>query len=285
MSLVEALMAQDIRHQDVKVLPEELTEGFRKLGLRDGDSVMMHASLESFGIVEGGAAMLLHRLLGPIGKKGTLMMPAFTSVTTHGNSHDNYTKPGCWCEGKEERHIPFIPELQPDKNIGVVAHRLCSWPASRRSRHPRYSFVAVGNRSRELIHEHPLMDPLLPIKKMLAYHPFVLMAGVGFEPVISIQIAQEQRTPLKFSKARALTVNSRGQDWVEILEMGCSNGFDKIKPHLSRKYVKETSIGLANIQLYPMEKIVDCAKSLLEEDPMALACDNSACLSCALAPP
>ena len=101
-----------------KVSPEELTEGFQRLGIREGDSVMIHASLQSFGNVDGGAAMVLHRLLGIIGKKGTLMMPTFTFVTTHSNAHDNYSKTGCWCEGREERHIPFIPELQPDKKIG-----------------------------------------------------------------------------------------------------------------------------------------------------------------------
>ena len=66
-----------------KVLPEDLTEGFRRLGLREGDSVILHACLESFGVVDGGAAMVLHRLLGALGKKGTLLMPTFTSIARH----------------------------------------------------------------------------------------------------------------------------------------------------------------------------------------------------------
>lgn len=227
--------ALDRADAEVKVLPEELTGGFQRLDLCEGDSMMMHASLENFGTVEGGAAMVLHRLLHVIGKKGTLMMPAFTYVTTHGNSHGNHTKPGCWCEGNEERHIPFIPELQPDKKIGVIVHRLCSWQASRRSRHPAYSFVAVGNQANELVHEHPLMDPLHPIKKMLTYHPYVLMAWVGFDSVTSIHLAEERKTPSKFVKERALTITSKGRGWVDVLRMGCSNGFGKIKPNLSRK--------------------------------------------------
>ena len=265
-----------------KVSPEELTEGFRGLDLREGASIMMHASLRSFGTVDGGAAMVLHRLLGVIGKKGTLMMPAFTCVTTHGNSHENHSKPGCWCEGREGRHIPFIPELQPDKEIGEIAHRLCSWPASRRSRHPSYSFVAVATHCDELVQEHPLMNPLQPIKKMLKYDPYVLMIGVDFDSVTAIHLAEERKTPSKFLKERALTVSSKGQVWVEVIGMSCTNGFAKIRNHLSQTDHRETTIGLANIELYPMKSLIEAAESLLARDPMALACYNSACLSCVL---
>ena len=124
--------------------PDELTESFEQLGLGEGDSVIMHSPLDKIGAVDGGAAMVLHRLLEVLGKGGTLLMPTFTSVTRHASASENFTRPGCWCEGHEDRHLPFIPELQPDRNIGAIAQRLCSWPSSRRSNHPAYSFVAVG---------------------------------------------------------------------------------------------------------------------------------------------
>ncbi len=263
-----------------KVLPDELSEGFVRLGLSEGDSVMMHASLESFGIVEGGAAMILHRLLGIVGKKGTLLMPTFTSVTRHSNTHDNYAKPGCWCEGKEDRHIPFIPELQPDKKIGAIAHRLCSWPSSRRSRHPAYSFVAVGKHRDELVREYALQDPLFPVRKFLKEDPFVLTIGVGFDQVTSIHLAEEEKLPFKFVKERALTVSSNGQVWVEVISLGCGGGFDKLRPHLSPKDVKETKIGLAQARVYSMKQPIESARVLLEKDAMELACDNSGCSSC-----
>lgn len=263
-----------------KVLPEDLTEGFRRLGLREGDSVILHASLESFGVVDGGAAMVLHRLLGALGKKGTLLMPTFTSITRHSSTHDNYTRPGCWCEGKETKHVPFIPELQPDKDIGAIAHRLCSWPASRRSRHPPYSFVAVGNHGDELVRDYALNDPLMPIKRFLKQDPLVLKIGVDFSSVIAIHLAEEHKTPSKFSKERTLTVTSKGQAWVEVLALECSDGFRKIEQHLSRGMLRETKIGLATAQLYPIKHIVDAAENLLSGDPSALLCDNGSCLSC-----
>jgi aminoglycoside 3-N-acetyltransferase len=266
-----------------KVSPDELTEGFQRLELNEGDSVMMHASLESFGEVDGGAAMVLHRLLGVLGKGGTLMMPTFTSVTRHSTTHDDYAKPGCWCEGKEDRHIPFIPELQPDKNIGSISHRLCSWPASRRSRHPAYSFAAVGKHTDELVREYAPLDPLLPIKKFLGHDPLVLMVGTELDSTPAIHVAEEKRIASKFVKERALTVSSKGTVWVDVKALGCSKGFGKLHAHLSPKEYTETKIGLALIKIYPMRKLIDSALALLDTRPRGLVCDNRTCLSCVLA--
>ncbi len=270
------------RSKQAKVLPDDLTSGFKRLGLRDGHSIEMHASLEALGVVEGGAAMVLHRLLGVIGKSGTLLMPAFTSITRHGTTHNNFTRPGCWCEGKEDRHLPFIPELQPDKNIGAIAHRLCSWPGSRRSKHPAYSFVAVGRHSDELVSGYETADPLLPIKKLMKYNPLVLTIGVGFEMVSAIHLAEEKKLRSKFVKERALVVTSKGMSWVDIVALGCSGGFHKMKEHLDGIEIKESEIGLAPVRLHPMKKLVERARSLIEHDEKALACNNLACLSCGL---
>jgi aminoglycoside 3-N-acetyltransferase len=263
-----------------KLMPEDLSRVFRDLNLSVGDLVMLHASVESLGAVEGGAAMVLLRLLRAIGQSGTLLMPAFTSVTTHSATHDNHTKPGCWCEGREDRHIPFIPELQPDKKIGDISHRLCSWPSSRRSNHPAYSYIAVGRRRDELVRAQPLADPLYPIRKIAAYSPYVLVGGVGFDSVTSIHLAEEHKTPSKFVRERALTMNTKGRTWLEVGGLGCSNGFQKIRPFLSPKSCRRASLGLATLELYPMNLLIETAESLLHEDPRALMCDNPACLSC-----
>ena len=264
-------------------MPDELTEGFKRLGLRGGDSVLMHASLESMGVVDGGSAMILHRLLGILGKEGTLLMPTFTSIARHSINHENFTKPGCWCEGREERHVPFIPELQPDKNIGNIAQRLCSWPASQRSKHPAYSFVAVGKRLDELVRAYSLDDPLLPVRKLQKHDSLVLTIGVNLDQATAIHVAGQRKLKEKYVRERALTVTSKGKSWVEITTLGCSNGFESLRSHVGDKDSKETKIGLANANTYSLNRLIDAANALLDEDPRALLCNNSACLSCAMA--
>jgi aminoglycoside 3-N-acetyltransferase len=263
-----------------KVTPDELSEGFERLGLVVGDAVIMHASLDKIGAVDGGAAMVLHRLLRILGKGGTLLMPTFTSATRHASVHENFTLSGCWCEGHEDRHLPFIPELQPDKNIGVIAQRLCSWPSSRRSNHPAYSFVAVGKHGDDLVREYSLDDPLFPIKRFLKQDPKLLAVGVGFDSVTAIHVAEQQRLSPKLVRERALTFTSKGRAWVDITALGCSNGFEKLKTHVARK---EAMIGTAASEVYRTKELIEQAEVLLEKRPTALLCDNTACLSCSLA--
>ena len=267
-----------------QVLPDELSDGFRRLGLEEGDRVLMHASLESMGSVDGGAAMVLHRLLKSIGKDGILLMPTFTSITRHGLTHDNYTKAGCWCEGKENRHLPFIAELQPDKDMGEIAYRLCSWPSSTRSRHPAYSFVAVGENSDNLVREYSTLDPLQPLKALLKEDSVVLTVGVGLDSVSVIRVAEQQLTPSKFVTERALTVTSKGQDWVDVTSIGCSEGFHKLAQHISSEKLAETQIGMATATLYSTNGLLQAAEEVLRGDQMGLACGRSECLSCILAP-
>ena len=266
-----------------KVMPDDLTEGFQRLGLKEGDQVVLHASLKSIGDVDGGAAMVLHRLLKVLGKSGTLAMPTFTSVARHSSLHDNYTKRGCWCEGKESRHLPFIPELQPDKNLGEIAHRLCSWPSSVRSRNPAYSFVAVGNESDHLTHNSPLQDPLQPLKTLLKRNPKIVTLGVNLESVTALHLAEQRYLPDKFFTERALTVTSKGQTWVDVVALGCSNGFEKLATHLDGAEFKETQIGSANSRLYDMKMLVKRAEELLSKDRSWLSCGRSECLSCSAA--
>jgi aminoglycoside 3-N-acetyltransferase len=266
-------------HGSAKVSPDDLSAGFARLGLQDGHSVMLHSSLEAMGIVDGGAAMVLHRLIRAIGPNGTILVPSFTSITRHATTHSNFTREGCWCEGKESRHIPFIPELQPDKEIGSIAHRLCSWPSSRRSKHPAYSYVAVGSHGDELVRHFELEDPLLPIKRLLRYDPRVVTVGVDLTAMTAIHLAEEKILPLKFVKERALTISSKGPEWLGIRSIGCSNGFEQLRPFLGLDS-RQTTIGMAKVESYRMKELVESAISLLTEDPIRLSCSNSSCLSC-----
>jgi len=278
------IRASDDQSAVRQVLPDELSDGFRQLGLEEGDRVLMHASMESMGSVDGGAAMVLHRLLKSIGKDGILLMPTFTSVTRHSLTHDNYTTAGCWCEGKENRHLPFIAELQPDKDMGEIAYRLCSWPSSRRSRHPAYSFVAVGENSDKLVREYSTLDPLQPLKAFLKEDPVVLTVGVGLDSVSVIHVAEQRLTPSKFVKERALTVTSKGQDWIDVTSIGFGGGFQKLAQHISSEKLEETQIGMATATLYSTNGLVQAAEKVLRGDPMGLACGRPECLSCILAP-
>jgi len=63
----------------VVVTKDRIKAGLRGLGLKEGDMVMVHASVSSFGHVEGGGEALIDALLETVGPEGTVMMPTFTN--------------------------------------------------------------------------------------------------------------------------------------------------------------------------------------------------------------
>jgi len=61
------------------VTGDTIRTGLTILGLRQGDSVLVHSSLSRFGHVEGGADAVIDALLDILGRDGTLMMSAITT--------------------------------------------------------------------------------------------------------------------------------------------------------------------------------------------------------------
>ena len=55
---------------------EELAIDFRKLGVRAGDTVMLHASVRAVGVVAGGPDAIHLALKSALTSEGTLMMYA-----------------------------------------------------------------------------------------------------------------------------------------------------------------------------------------------------------------
>ena len=55
---------------------EELVEGFRELGVKEGDTLLVHSSYKSLGEVDGGPATVVRALEAVLGtdKDGTLIM-------------------------------------------------------------------------------------------------------------------------------------------------------------------------------------------------------------------
>ena len=56
---------------------KEIAEGLRSLGLKDGSIVLLHSSFLSLGKVNNGPGEVIKAFLEVIGKKGTLLVPAF----------------------------------------------------------------------------------------------------------------------------------------------------------------------------------------------------------------
>ena len=103
---------------------ESLAEALTFVGLRQGDTVIVHSSFRSFGAVEGGPETLLDALLDVLGPQGNLVLPTF-----------NYSRP------------PPVPHYDPavtPSRAGVLTEVGRRRPGAVRSLHPSHSVTVIG---------------------------------------------------------------------------------------------------------------------------------------------
>ena len=57
------------------ILKDEIIQKLKEVGLKNGDTVMVHTSLGKMGYVCGGAQAVIEALMEVVGDSGTIMMP------------------------------------------------------------------------------------------------------------------------------------------------------------------------------------------------------------------
>ena len=104
---------------------EKLLEGFRGLGVEEGDTLLVHSSYKSFGEVDGGPKTVIYALEAALGtdQEGTLIMPTFNFDFNKGQPWDVHTTPS---------------------KMGVLTELVRQDPRARRVFHPFYSFAILG---------------------------------------------------------------------------------------------------------------------------------------------
>jgi len=107
---------------------EGLVEGFQKLGVEQGDTLLVHSSYKSFGEVEGGPQMVIRALEAALGTdgEGTLVMPTFNFDFNKGEPWDVRTTPS---------------------KMGVLTELVRIDPRAKRVFHPFYSFAILGKQA------------------------------------------------------------------------------------------------------------------------------------------
>jgi aminoglycoside 3-N-acetyltransferase len=110
---------------------EQLVEGFRGLGVDEGDTLLVHSSYKSFGEVDGGPQTVIRALEAALGTdgEGTLIMPTFNFDFNKGAPWDVRTTPS---------------------KMGVLTELVRKDPRAKRVFHPFYSFAILGKHAEML---------------------------------------------------------------------------------------------------------------------------------------
>ena len=103
----------------------DLVRDLISLGVRPGDLLMVHSSLRSIGLVEGGPETVVDALLQALGPEGTLVVPTFTYPTSG------------------DPAFVFDPIHTPSQ-MGAISEAARRRPHARRSIHLAHSIAAIG---------------------------------------------------------------------------------------------------------------------------------------------
>jgi len=249
-------------------------DGLWQLGLRTGDKVMVHASLSSFGLVEGGAQTVIEAILTVIGPCGTLMMPHFFSPSYEG---------------------PFDYRNPPPTTCGVVPRLLRTWPGAVLSLHPSHPVVAVGPDAERLTEGHYQVSSVgkdSPVDRIAKAGGKVLLLGVTQWVNTTIHVGEAYAGVPYWGQPRPdrpwgrWVIMPDGQRvWVLLPETpGDSAGFHKIEPLLvERGLITFGLIGRARCRLMAGQPLIDAVVEFLCQDPGGLLCDRVDCTFCAWA--
>jgi aminoglycoside 3-N-acetyltransferase len=132
---------------------QELAEGFRQLGVRPGDCVMLHASVRAVGPIAGGADQIHLALKDALTADGTLIMYAGCPA------HADEIGRGCLTPEQERELLEKMPPFDPytarsQRANGALVELLRTYPESMVNEHVG-RFVVWGRRAQQLLAPQP----------------------------------------------------------------------------------------------------------------------------------
>lgn len=241
---------------------KDIRQAVRVIGL-SGNPLCVHASLRSFGHVEGGAATVVDGLL----EEGcTVMVPAWTLGFILSDPSE--------AAGKE---FYATGAVEIDKGMGAIAADVVGRSGRIRGDHPLTSFAAIGPLAKRLMRDQAPKRPFAPLETLVEMQGQVVLMGVGLHRMTLIHLA-EQRAGRPLLQRWA-----SGQQWpeghkaIEVLIGGCSLGFEHLRSALSWDI---RLVGNSPWQVFDAGETLEAATRIIKEDPMRTHCGRSNCSRC-----
>ena len=241
--------------------------------------VCVHASLRSFGWVEGGAQTIVDAFLA----KGctvlvfTLSFQFFSAPPLDRRPAQN----GLDYERFSSEPINVGPVYSVDSQeiekemVGAVPAAVLAMPKHVRGNHPHNSFTAVGPLASQLVSGQTPRDVYAPLRMLAELGGFVTLMGVGLDKMTLIHLAEQQ------AGRNLLRRWANGSDGhpIETEEGGCSDGFVRLEPVLS-PLETIAQVGSSVWRVFPARATLEAASQAIEKEPVITHCGDSSCLEC-----
>ncbi len=269
----------------MQVTTKDIRLAVRKLDL-SSQALCIHASLRSFGPVEGGASTIIRGLRE---EDCTVLVPASAwsyfaiKPKPHQLLERNGGSPKAWqayfdsqpdpLPGTKRIYSPNIKEI--DKGMGAIPAAVVANPKRVRGDHPLFSFAALGPLAETLIRPQSPLNVFGPFKELVNHDGAIVLMGVGLTTATFLHFAEEVAGRVLFRR----WANGKDGQPVEVAVGGCSDGFEKFSAHLADV---ETSyrVGDCTWRVYPARQLLARAVAIIQANPQITHCENEACERC-----
>ena len=265
---------------------DDLVGDLRALGVRVGQTLLVHASLSSLGWVDGGAATVVAALRDAVGAAANAAPGPSGNVVVFTGTEENSTT--------SREHLARTAGLAPEQvarfrnrmaafdrertpaGSGRIAEELRTTEGALRSGHPQSSFAALGPQAADLTNGHALNShhgPRSPLGRMYAMaadgrlDAVILMLGVGYHACTALHLAEYRyrgdlspRRPTGRTYSCVTTVGRRRR-WTYYRDVVLDDSdFEEIGDHLDKEIADHQGyVGEAKSRLMPFLAVVDHA--------------------------
>ncbi|WP_051234513.1 AAC(3) family N-acetyltransferase [Marinimicrobium agarilyticum] len=237
----------------------ELSNLLKDLGVKPGDTLMVHASLRSLGEAMP-ADIVIAGLRRALGTGGTLAMPtlSYEAVDADNPMFDTEDTPSC---------VGSLSEVFR-RQQGVV-----------RSLHPTHSAAAIGPKTSELLvgheNDHTPCGEHSPFARLPSLGGRILFLGCDMSVNTSMHALEEQVMPpylLQDEPVDFILTDGRGRQVTSSVRChnfeGYRQRYDRLESLLPPEAIKRGQLLAADCMLVDAQAAWDAGLSALKQDPL-----------------
>jgi len=264
---------------------DDIVAALRKVGIKEGDLLLVHSSLSKTGRIVGGASTVIDAILEAVGESGTVLFPAFTKSYIYVENSLN----------KDRRYRPFDKTDVSQIWVGTIPQSFVKRPGIVRSNHASHSFAGAGPLAQRCLREHQENDPPAcrksPLGKLLEFKGKILSFGCGIDATTFLHFLEDEMN-LPYLKNALCAIKGKNGDARTVLipkhlpghRDFYSKQAEKCK-FFSRAFaagleLQETILGVGKVRLMEAAQLYDIGMNILKDDPNIFLCDNLECEFC-----
>lgn len=250
----------------------QLMDDLKAFGIPDGQTIMLHTSVNAIGDVMGGPNVILQALLDALSPTGTLMMYAgWQEIPDFLDEIPAELRPVYY-----EHYPVFDPATsRAVRENSILAEFLRTWPGTQRSLNPEASMVAWGRHATYLTQDHPVnygYGTGSPVAKLVELNGHVLICGIPLSRITLLHHA-EYCAKLRHKKViryQYPILRDGEKVWVEVEDYDTGEPHDKYSlGDITRAYLAQGkgrlgTVGHANAILFEAPDLTTFAIQWLE---------------------